>query len=106
MPYVSLEKCSSYNQKEVDKSIAELINNLGGIQKIVNKRQKLLLKPNIVKGIKPEECATTHPAVIEAVIKVLKGHKCDVFVGDAPFVDDTMEAMKICGIYWLSSHFH
>lgn len=76
-----------------------MINNLGGIQKIVNKRQKLLLKPNIVKGIKPEECATTHPAVIEAVIKVLKGHKCDVFVGDAPFVDDTMEAMKICGIY-------
>ena len=96
---VSLEKCNSYNQSEVDKSIRKLIDNLGGISKFVKKKQKILLKPNVVKGAKPEECATTHPAVIESMIRILKEHDCEVFVGDMPFADDTVEAMKACGIY-------
>lgn len=96
---VSLEKCNSYNQNEVDTSIKKLLNNLGGIKNFVKNNQKVLLKPNIVKGMKPEECATTHPAVIEAVIRTLKDSDCEVYVGDDPFADDTVEAMKICGIY-------
>jgi uncharacterized protein (DUF362 family) len=47
----------------------------------------------------PEACATTHPAVIESMIKILKKHGCEVLVGDMPFADDTIEAMKICGIH-------
>lgn len=96
---VSLQKCNSYNKNEVDASVKKLLNNLGGILKFVKKNQKVLLKPNIVKGAKPEECATTHPAVIESVIKVLKELNCKIFVGDSPFAEDTIGAMKICGIY-------
>ncbi|MBI2659800.1 DUF362 domain-containing protein [Candidatus Woesearchaeota archaeon] len=98
MPYsVSLEKCSSYGQ--VDKSVGKLIANLGGISKFVKKGQKVLLKPNIVKGVSPEACATTHPAVVESVIRILKGQNCEILVGDMPFADDTIKAMKACGIY-------
>lgn len=96
---VSLEKCNSYNQSEVDNSIKKLLDNLGGIHKFINKGQKVLIKPNIVKGMKAEECGTTHPAIIEALIKILKEHGCEVFVGDHPFTDDATEAMKICGMY-------
>lgn len=96
---VSLEKCNSYKQNEVDKAVTKLINNLGGISKFVNKNQKVLLKPNVVKGMKPEEAGTTHPAVVESIIKILKEIDCDVYVGDNPFVDDAIEALKICGIY-------
>ena len=100
MPYtVSLEKCNSYNQSEVEESVRKLIDNLGGISKFVRKNQKVLLKPNIVKGISPEACATTNPIVVEAVLKILKGQNCRVFVGDSPFADDEIDAMKICGIY-------
>lgn len=100
MPYiVSLEKCTSYNEDEVSKSIARLIGNLGGISKFIKRGQKVLLKPNLVKAISPEACATTHPSVVEAVLKILKEQNCRVFVGDSPFADDPMEAMKICGIY-------
>ena len=95
---VSLENCGSYSQEEVGESVSKLINNLGGIQKFVKRGQKVLLKPNIVKGSAPEECATTHPAVIEAVIKILKKQNCELLVGDAPFADDTLSAMKTCGI--------
>lgn len=96
---ISLEKCNSYNQDEVDNAVRKLLDNLGGISNFAKKNQKVLLKPNIVKGMKPGECGTTHPAVIEAVIRILKENECEVYVGDAPFVDDTIEAMKICGIY-------
>ncbi len=96
---VSLEKCGSYNQNEVDKSVKKLLNNLGGINQFIKKGQKILIKPNIVKGIAPEICATTHPAVIEALIKILKENNCEIFVGDNPFADDTTEAVKVCGVY-------
>ncbi|MEK6984389.1 MAG: DUF362 domain-containing protein [Nanoarchaeota archaeon] len=96
---VSLEKCNSYNQKEVDNSVNKLTKNLGGISEFVKRGQKVLVKPNIVKGMKPEACATTHPAVIEAVIKILKEQKCEVFVGDDPFANDAIEALKLSGIY-------
>src|SRR3989344_6658527 len=96
---VSLEKCSSYSQNDVDKSARKLIDNLGGIENFVKKGQKVLLKPNVVKGMAPEECGTTHPAVVESMIKILKEINRDVYVGDNPFADDAIEALKICGIY-------
>ncbi|MBI2101638.1 DUF362 domain-containing protein [Candidatus Woesearchaeota archaeon] len=100
MPYtVSLEKCSSYSQSEVDKAAGRLISNLGGISRFIKKGQKVLLKPNVVRGASPEEGMTTHPAVIEAVVKILKENRCEILVGDSPFSDDTMGAMKACGIY-------
>ena len=100
MPYlVSLEKCNSYNQNEVDKSVKRLLVSLGGINKFVKNNQKVLLKPNIVKGMKPEECGTTHPAIVESIIKILKENDCEVFLGDDPFSDEITDALKICGIY-------
>lgn len=100
MPYtVSLEKCSSYSQKEVDASVRKLLDNLGGISNFIKNSQKVLLKPNIVSGMKPEEAGTTHPAVIDTAIKILKEQNCDVLVGDNPFSEDTINAMKTCGIY-------
>lgn len=96
---VSLEKCNSYTQSEVGLSVKKLISNLGGISNFVKIGQKVLLKPNLVKGAAPEECITTHPSIIEAVIKTLKEHGCEVFVGDYPFSGDTIKALKASGIY-------
>lgn len=96
---VSLEKCNSYNQNEVNKSIKKLLDNLGGIKKFIKRNQKVLLKPNVVKGTSPEAAVTTHPAVVEAVIKILKENNCEVYIGDDPFSDEITEALKICGIY-------
>lgn len=96
---VGLEKCSSYKQNEIDESIKRLLSDLGGIKNFIRKGQKVLLKPNVVSGMKPEEAGTTHPAVIEAVIKELKLNDCKVMVGDNPFSENAIRAMKACGIY-------
>lgn len=96
---VSLQKCGSYKQDEVDGAVKKLLGKLGGISNFAKKDQKILLKPNIVKGMKPEECGTTHPAIVESAIKMLKENDCEVYVGDQPFVGDELEAMKACGVY-------
>ena len=96
---VSLEKCSSYDQDRVDQSIKKLLDNVGGISKFVKKGKKVLLKPNLVSAAKPQESMTTHPAIIEAIIKVLKDLDCEVFVGDNPFSENLVNAIKVCGIY-------
>ncbi len=96
---VALEKCSSYSQSEVDSSVKRLLEDIGGIRKFIKKGQKVLLKPNVVKGAKPQECVTTHPLVIGSMIKILNDIGCEVFVGDMPFMEHPVSAMKICGIY-------
>ncbi len=96
---VSLKKCSSYSQEDVGASAGKLLDNLGGISKFIKQGQKVLLKPNIVSGMSPEEAGTTHPAVIEAVIKILKAQNCEILAGDNPFSEDAAKAMKTCGIY-------
>ena len=96
---VCLKKCGSYGQNEVDASVKMLLAYIGGIGRFIKRGQKVLIKPNLVKAAKPQECATTHPAVVESVIKILKEIGCEVFVGDMPFADSTMNAMKVCGIY-------
>ncbi len=96
---VSLEKCGTYNQKEVNESVDKLLKNLGGISRFVKNNQKVLLKPNIVKGAHPDEAVTTHPAVMEALIRILKDKNCEIFVGDDSFSDNIFEALKVCKIY-------
>jgi len=96
---VSLQKCSSYDQKAVDYSVSRLINNLGGINKFIKRNSKVLLKPNLVKAAKPEDSITTHPAVIEAIAKILLKQKCEIYVGDDPFSADMIKALETSGIH-------
>ena len=72
---VALVKCTSYEQKEVDKALARAIKLLGGIDKFVKKGNKVLLKVNMLGVAKREQRVTTDPAVVEAVIKILKKKK-------------------------------
>lgn len=45
---------------------------------------KVLLKPNLLSARLPEECVTTHPEFIRALIKCLLEYQCDISLGDSP----------------------
>ncbi len=82
---VSLVKCNSYNQKQVDKAVAKAFE-LADIE--IPKRKKVLIKPNIVGSFpKKQEIATTNPVVVEAVCKLLKKNNCKIFVGESSFTN-------------------
>ncbi len=97
---ISIIKCSTYNQTEVDNAIENAINFLGGINKFVLKDKKILIKPNILLERPPEECVTTHPSIIRAVIKQVKKAGGIPIVGDSPgaAVKGLKKILKITGI--------
>lgn len=82
---VAIVRCDSYNPDEVYNSLSRALNLLGGIDKFVRKQDRILLKPNILMGTDPAKCVSTHPAVMEAIIKILKENKYKkIYYGDSP----------------------
>jgi len=92
---VAVIKCKSYNQKLVDKAIKNAIELINFKFK---KGSKVLIKQNVVGAFPKKQIATTtNPALIEAVCKILKKNKCEIFIGDSPFTnpENSFKASKI-----------
>ncbi|MBR4330036.1 MAG: DUF362 domain-containing protein [Candidatus Riflebacteria bacterium] len=82
---VSLQKCESYDKQEVAAAVKELLRPLGGMQAFVKENYKVLIKPNMLSCKEPERAATTHPSVIEAVVReCFEAGASEVWVGDSP----------------------
>jgi uncharacterized protein (DUF362 family) len=82
---VSIVRCSSYNQNQVDKAVEKALNLIDFKFK---KKAKVLIKPNIVGAFPKKQIATTtHPALVKAVCKILKKQKCKIYIGDSPFTN-------------------
>lgn len=84
MSEVVLKKCNSYQDKELDKQIDELLNELGGLSTFVKKGQKVLLKTNLLMGKKPETAVTTNPQLIAALGKKIQALGAEVIIADSP----------------------
>lgn len=84
---VALVECRGYEQAEVDRAVTEAIRLLGGMQNLIGLTpdSRLVLKPNLLTKAEPEKACTTHPAVFEAVIKLLQqvGYS-NLTYGDSP----------------------
>ncbi|KRQ88017.1 Electron transport complex subunit RsxB [Caloramator mitchellensis] len=102
MERVILSKCEDYEKERVYKAVDRLFELYGGINKIVNKGERVFLKINLVMKKNPEEAATTHPMVVEAVAKKLVDFGCEVVIGDSPggpYNEKILKSLyKVCGI--------
>ncbi len=81
---VALIKCDSYIQDEVFSAVKRGIDILGGIEKFIRAKEKILLKPNLLSAHPPEECVTTHPSIFKALARIVLEAGCDVSYGDSP----------------------
>ena len=81
---VSLIRCNDYNSADVEDAIRQSFDNLGGIEKYINKGDKVLLKLNLLMKKRPEAAATTHPEFTRALCKVLIEYGAEVIIGDSP----------------------
>ncbi len=80
---VSLVPCGSYDEAEVQGALDALLSPIGGLDWVEN-GMTVAIKANLVTFAKPEEAVTTHPALICALIKMLKERGAHVIVGDSP----------------------
>jgi uncharacterized protein (DUF362 family)/NAD-dependent dihydropyrimidine dehydrogenase PreA subunit len=80
---VAVRKCAGYDLKEISELISDIFQTSGGP---AFSGKKVLLKPNILSDHEPEKCISTHPVVVEAMIRFLQQDGATVFVGDSPAV--------------------
>lgn len=104
---ISVRRCTEYNPQILYELISEIYKQTKGPE-LAGK--KVLLKPNILSDTEPEKCVSTHPAVLEAVVRFCQNEGATVMVGDSPavhkkgFRPEISGLMKVCedtGAEWI-----
>lgn len=100
---VSIVKCKDYTSALVQEAVKKSLDLLGGITNFIKPQSRVLVKPNLLMAKDPESGITTHPAVVRAVIKLLKEIDCKIFLGDGPSVwgnqiENVQEVYSVTGV--------
>lgn len=91
---VSVVKCDTYDDKKVYKAIKLGVDLLGGISLFVKPEERIVIKPNVLVGVNPQKCVTTHPSVFKAVGRLLREADADVYYGDSSIFGNCETNMK------------
>ena len=83
---VSVIKCNDYNSDDVYQRVVESVGHLGGIEKFVSKGESVLIKPNMLSAKPPDKAVQTHPAVVEAVVRLVIDAEGIPMIGDSPAI--------------------
>lgn len=84
MDKVFLAKCQDYNFDSVERNVYRIFDGFGGAQAILKGGKKVTVKVNLLLPKKPEDAATTHPAVAAAVAKYFVEAGAEVTIADSP----------------------
>jgi len=75
-PVVSIVRIPDGN---IDYAVEHAIDLLGGMPSVTKGKERVLLKPNLVS---PQPNATTKPAVVRALVRLMKGAGKEVSIGE------------------------
>ncbi len=90
---VVLKYCPDYTIN-VEQHLREGLAELGGMSAFVKPGQKVLLKVNLLMKKRPEEAVTTHPSVVEAVVRLVQEAGGIPIIGDSPGGPYTVSALQ------------
>jgi uncharacterized protein (DUF362 family)/Pyruvate/2-oxoacid:ferredoxin oxidoreductase delta subunit len=93
---VAVRRCNEYDIHEVYDLISEIYRVTEGPD---IKGKRVLVKPNILTDDDPAKCISTHPVVVEAMVRFLQSNGATVFVGDSPAVHSARFKGEKSGIY-------
>ena len=83
MEKVAILRCEDYGDK-LQSKVDEMFDCLGGINSILSKGQKVVLKVNLVCGASPDRQCTTNPQLVECVAKRIIEFGCQCVIADSP----------------------
>ncbi len=84
MPTVSLIRCASYDEAQVEAALRRAVDLIGGMAQYVQPDQRVLLKVNLLRASPPEAVVTTHPAVVKALVRLVQEAGGTPVIGDSP----------------------
>jgi uncharacterized protein (DUF362 family)/Pyruvate/2-oxoacid:ferredoxin oxidoreductase delta subunit len=80
---IAVRKCNKYELDQIYDLIADIYIKTDGPDV---SGKKVLVKPNILTDDVPAKCISTHPVIVEAMIRFLQSNGATVLVGDSPAV--------------------
>ena len=95
---VSVVKCTDYSKEDIRSAVNKTFSFFGGIENVIKKGSKVLLKPNFLKESSPRKCIVTHPAVIEAVAEAVLEAGATPIIGDSPAFGSVVKVAKRIGL--------
>ncbi len=81
---VAVVRCGSYDEDQIFEAVSEGVRLLGGTERFAALGERVLLKPNVLAGDPPERAVCTHPAVLKAAARLLRGQSRRLRYGDSP----------------------
>ena len=92
---VYVKYCDNYDniQNEVDYLLNSVLDN----GNVIKENMTIFLKTNALAPHPKERAITTHPSVVEAVVKYLKKYNVKIIVGDNPATKEMKTVYKVNG---------
>lgn len=95
---VAIVRCPSYEPSVVEAALEEAFRLLGGLASFIQQDEQVLLKPNLLAAARPDEQATTHPAVVAGVIRQVQRAGGRPVIGDSPAFGSLASVAEATGI--------
>jgi uncharacterized protein (DUF362 family)/Pyruvate/2-oxoacid:ferredoxin oxidoreductase delta subunit len=95
---VALKKCRDYDSDAVSAAVEKAVEELGGIDRFVPPKSRVLLKANLLIGRSVEKQVTTHPEVVRAMVKLVKKAGGIPVIGDSPALGSAIRVAAKCGV--------
>ncbi|MCD6595289.1 DUF362 domain-containing protein [bacterium] len=103
MATVIFKRETDYDVGKIYDSLVEMIE-IGGLSDKIKYGERILLKPNLLAARTPDSAVTTHPAVVEAVAKIVLDYSAIPIIGDSPggAIRGTQRVLKNTGMLKIS----
>jgi len=101
---VALLHCDRYDTDAVHRALLRGFELLGGLNRFIRPDENVLLKPNILAGCPPERAVTTHPAVMEALMRILLESGVSLRYGDSSGITKPKTAARDSGLAAVAEH--
>lgn len=92
---VFVKYCDNYNN--VYEKVEYLLNNILDNGNKIKENMNIFIKTNALAPHPKERAITTHPSVVEAVIRYFKKYNVNIIVGDNPATKDMKVVYKVNG---------
>ena len=102
MSVVTIVPCADYSPEKLTAALERALSELGGIERFVKKGYRVVLKPNLLMGKRPDEAVTTHPAFVRALVTLVQKAGGTVTVAESPggpYLKQYLEMVyRACGL--------
>ena len=96
-------KCSDYDQAA--EKLGLLFSMMGGVGRFAVRDEKIVLKVNLLQPARPEQAVCTHPAVVAAIGRMVKGQGAVATIADSPGSGYRYDEKTLTALYETSGMF-